>query len=171
MHDLDDQQWHELLQRLRRFALWLTRDPGSADDLVQATVERALSRRGQQREADSVRPWLFTILYRLFLDGKRRERLHARWLAWFGRAQEEAVGGETERIVMVHADLQAFAQLPTEQRALLLLVSVEGLSYKEVAQALGIPIGTVMSRLSRARAALRELAEGHPTPPALRRLK
>ncbi|MBF8792643.1 sigma-70 family RNA polymerase sigma factor [Pseudomonas monteilii] len=171
MHDLDEQQWRELLQRLRRFALWLCHESGNADDLVQATVERALSRVGQPREADSLRAWLFTILYRLFLDGKRRERLHARWLAWFGRAQEEAIGGETERIVLAHADLRAFAQLSTEQRALLLLVTVEGLSYKEAAQALDIPIGTVMSRLSRARAALRELTEGNPTPPALRRLK
>lgn len=172
MHDLDDQQWRELLQRLRRFALWLTREPGTADDLVQATVERALSRRGQQRDVDSLRPWLFTILYRLFLDGKRRERLHARWLAWFGRGQaEEPAGGEIESIVLAQVDLQAFARLSPEQRALLLLVSVEGLSYKEAAETLGIPIGTVMSRLSRARAALRELTEGNPAPPALRRLK
>ena len=171
MHDLDEQQWRELLQRLRRFALWLCRESGSADDLVQATVERALRRSGQQRDADSLRAWLFTILYRLFLDGKRRERLPARWLPWFGRGQEEALGGETERIVMAHADLAAFARLSTEQRALLLLVSVQGLSYKEAPQALRIPIGTVMSRLSRARAALRDLTEGDPTPPALRRLK
>ncbi|BBH46378.1 sigma-70 family RNA polymerase sigma factor [Pseudomonas sp. KU43P] len=173
MHDLDEQQWRELLQRLRRFALWLTRDPGSADDLVQATVERALTRRGQQREVQALRAWLFTILYRLFLDTKRRERLHARWLSWFGRAEQEneAVGDNLENIVLAQADLQAFAQLSTEQRALLLLVSVEGLSYKEAAQALNIPIGTVMSRLSRARAALRDLTEGTPRPPALRRLK
>ncbi|WP_194792011.1 sigma-70 family RNA polymerase sigma factor [Pseudomonas sp. UFMG81] len=172
MHDLDDQQWRELLQRLRRFALWLTRDNAGADDLVQATVERALSRRGQQHDVEGLRPWLFTILYRLFLDGKRRERLHARWLAWFGRGQaEEALGDDTETIVLAQADLQAFARLSAEQRALLLLVSVEGLSYKEAAATLGIPIGTVMSRLSRARAALRELTEGNPTPPALRRLK
>ena len=166
MHDLDEQQWRELLQRLRRFALWLTREPGSADDLVQGTVERALSRSSQQRDADALRAWLFTILYRLFLDGKRRERLHARWLAWFGRAEQEdePVGGNVENIVLAQADLQAFAQLSTEQRALLLLVSIEGLSYKEAAQALQIPIGTVMSRLSRARAALRELTEATPSP-------
>ncbi|MGE7990711.1 sigma-70 family RNA polymerase sigma factor [Pseudomonas sp. NPDC089554] len=173
MHDLDEQQWRELLQSLRRFALWLTRESGSADDLVQSTVERALTRSGQQREAQSLRAWLFTILYRLFLDGKRRDRLHARWLGWFGRGHEaeEASGWGTEDIVLAQADLQAFALLPSEQRALLLLVSVEGLSYKEVAQALDIPIGTVMSRLSRARAALRQLTEGKPLSPALRRLK
>lgn len=172
MQDLDEQQWRELLQRLRRFALWLTRDAGSADDLVQAAVERALSRRSQQREAQALRAWLFTILYRLFLDGKRRDRLHARWLAWFGRSQgEEPIGDEIESIVLAQADLHAFARLPVEQRALLLLVSVEGLSYKQAAETLGIPIGTVMSRLSRARVALRELTEGNPVPPALRRLK
>lgn len=173
MHDLDEQQWRELLHSLRRFALWLTRESGSADDLVQATVERALTRSDQQRDTQSLRAWLFTILYRLFLDGKRRDRLHARWLSWFGRGYEaeEASGWDTETIVLAQADLQAFAHLPSEQRALLLLVSVEGLSYKEVAQALDIPIGTVMSRLSRARAALRQLTESKPSSLALRRLK
>ena len=109
----------------------------------------------------------------MYLDGKRRERLHARWLSWFGRAErdDEPVGDNLEAIILAQADLQAFSRLSAEQRALLLLVSVEGLSYKEAAQALGIPIGTVMSRLSRARNALRELTEGSPQPPALRRLK
>ncbi len=163
MHDLDDHQWRELLARLRRFAVWLTREPGSADDLVQATVERALSRRDQQRDADALRAWLFTILYRLFLDGKRRERLHARWLSWFGRAErdDEPVGGNLEAIVLAQADLQAFARLTAEQRALLLLVSIEGLSYKEAAEVANVPVGTIMSRLARARAALQaRLDEG-----------
>lgn len=99
--------------------------------------------------------------------------MHARWLSWFGRNErdEEPAGDNIEAIVLAQADLQAFARLSAEQRALLLLVSIEGLSYKEAAQALGIPIGTVMSRLSRARNALRELTEGNPQPPALRRLK
>ncbi|CAK9889891.1 MULTISPECIES: sigma-70 family RNA polymerase sigma factor [Pseudomonas] len=169
MNELDDEQLREMLQRLRRFALWLTREASSADDLVQATLERALSRRGQQREEGSLRAWLFSILYRQFIDSKRRERRQARWLAWFGRG--EAAGSNTEDIVVAQSGLAAFAQLPTEQRALLLLVSVEGLSYKEAALALDVPIGTVMSRLSRARAAMRELAEGNTPPPALRRLK
>ncbi|MNO31253.1 ECF RNA polymerase sigma factor SigH [compost metagenome] len=169
MNDLDDEQLREMLQRLRRFALWLTRDGSSADDLVQATMERALSRSAQQQGSDSLRAWLFSILYRLFLDGKRRERRHARWLAWFGR--DEAGGHNTEDIALAESGLAAFVRLPAEQRALLLLVSVEGLSYKEAAQALDVPIGTVMSRLSRARAALRELAEGKAAPAALRRLK
>ncbi|WP_288501176.1 sigma factor-like helix-turn-helix DNA-binding protein, partial [uncultured Pseudomonas sp.] len=86
-------------------------------------------------------------------------------------AAEEVAGDNLEDIVLAQADLQAFGRLKTEQRALLLLVSVEGLSYKEAAQTLGIPIGTVMSRLSRARDALRALTEDSPRPPALRRLK
>ncbi|WP_313738847.1 sigma-70 family RNA polymerase sigma factor [Pseudomonas sp.] len=173
MHELDEHQWRDLLLRLRRFAMGLTRHAASADDLVQATVERALSRRGQQRDPEQLRAWLFTIEYRLFLDGKRRERLHTRWLAWFGRSEAEHDGpaDEPQASVLAQADLRAFARLPSEQRALLLLVSVEGLSYKEAAQALDIPIGTVMSRLSRARAALRDLTEDTPRPPALRRLK
>ncbi|WP_312936729.1 sigma-70 family RNA polymerase sigma factor [Pseudomonas sp.] len=173
MHELDDHQWRDLLHRLRRFALGLTRHAASADDLVQATVERALIRRSQQRDPQQLRAWLFTILYRLFLDGKRRERLHARWLNWFGHAEAHAYADadDPQATLLAQVDLQAFARLPSEQRALLLLVSVEGLSYKEAAQALEIPIGTVMSRLSRARAALRALTEDTPRPTALRRLK
>lgn len=167
---IDDAQLRDLLPRLRRFALWLTRQPASADDLVQATLERALSRwRGKQQEGD-LRAWLFAILYRQFLDGQRRAKRHARLLALFGRDTPEAAPS-TERIVIAHATLAALERLPTEQRALLLLVSVEGLSYQDAADALEIPIGTVMSRLSRARQALRTLTESErPTPP-LRRLK
>ncbi|GGU52820.1 RNA polymerase sigma factor [Pseudomonas laurentiana] len=169
MNELDDDQLREMLQRLRRFALWLTREAASADDLVQATVERALSRGAQQRDHGSLRAWLFSILYRQFLDSKRRERRHLRWLSWFGGSEE--VGNNTQDIVEAQSGLAAFARLSVEQRALLLMVSVEGMSYKEAAQALDVPIGTVMSRLSRARAALRELTEGAPLPPGLRRFK
>lgn len=168
MNMIDDAELRELLQRLRRFALWLTRNTSSADDLVQATLERALSRWGSKGEG-SLRAWLFAILYRQFLDGQRRARRHARLLEFFGGRSEEAPS--TEELVVNQATLAAFAHLPAEQRALLLLVSVEGLSYKEAAQALEIPIGTVMSRLSRARKALRELAEGEMTNPQLRVLK
>ena len=168
MNMIDDAELRELLQRLRRFALWLTRNASSADDLVQATLERALSRWGSKGEGN-LRAWLFAILYRQFLDGQRRARRHARLLEFFGGRSEEAPS--TEELVVNQATLAAFAHLPAEQRALLLLVSVEGLSYKEAAQALEIPIGTVMSRLSRARKALRELAEGEMTNPQLRVLK
>lgn len=165
---IDDAELRELLQRLRRFALWLTRNPSSADDLVQATLERALSRWSGKGDGN-LRAWLFSILYRQFLDGERRARRQARLLEFFGGRSQEAPS--TEELVVNQATLEAFGRLPSEQRALLLLVSVEGLSYKETAETLGIPIGTVMSRLSRARKALRELAEGEMSPPQLRVLK
>ncbi|WP_044872946.1 sigma-70 family RNA polymerase sigma factor [Pseudomonas sp. LFM046] len=169
MNMIDDAELREMLQRLRRFALWLTRNASSADDLVQATLERALSRWGSKGDGN-LRAWLFAILYRQFLDGQRRARRHARLLEFFsGGRSEEAPS--TEELVVNQSTLEAFGQLPAEQRALLLLVSVEGLSYKEAAETLGIPIGTVMSRLSRARKALRELAEGEMPNPQLRVLK
>ena len=94
---------------------------------------------------------------------------HAQLLALFGR--EEASAPSPEQHWETQATLQVFNQLPDEQRALILLVSVEGLSYQQTAETLGIPIGTVMSRLSRARQALRDLNGETPTRPAMRRLK
>ena len=165
-HPLDD-ALRDLLPRLRRFALWLARDPASADDLVQATLERALSRWPGRREDASLRSWLFAILYRQFLDGRRRAQRQA-WLFGRLRLEEEPQGPSAEREAVAQSMLQAFARLGPEQRSLLLWVSVEGLSYQEVAQILDVPIGTVMSRLSRARQALRRLCEGDTTPPSLR---
>ncbi|NMZ18609.1 sigma-70 family RNA polymerase sigma factor [Pseudomonas rhodesiae] len=168
MHELDE-PLRELLPRLRRFAVSLTRNTSSADDLVQASLERAITRWGDKRPEGDLRAWLFSILYRQFLDAQRRTRRYARMLDFFtGR---EDVQPSVERTVMAQSTLQAFDQLNTEQRALLLWVSVEGLSYKEVAEILGVPLGTVMSRLSRARQALRQLSDGEIASPSLRILK
>ncbi|WP_285422265.1 sigma-70 family RNA polymerase sigma factor [Pseudomonas sp. efr-133-TYG-23] len=168
MHELDE-PLRELLPRLRRFAVSLTRNTSSADDLVQATLERAINRWGDKRPEGDLRAWLFSILYRQFLDAQRRTRRYARMLDFFtGR---EDVQPSVERTVMAQSTLQAFDQLNTEQRALLLWVSVEGLSYKEVAEILDVPLGTVMSRLSRARQALRQLSDGEIASPSLRILK
>ena len=168
MHELDE-PLRELLPRLRRFAVSLTRNTSSADDLVQATLERAITRWGDKRPEGDLRAWLFSILYRQFLDAQRRTRRYARMLDFFtGR---EDVQPSVERTVMAQSTLQAFDQLNTEQRALLLWVSVEGLSYKEVAEILDVPLGTVMSRLSRARQALRQLSDGELASPSLRILK
>ena len=169
VHPLDD-ALREWLPRLRRFALWLTRETSSADDLVQATLERALSRWSSRREDASLRSWLFAILYRQFLDGRRRAQRHA-WLLGRLRAEEEPQAPSAEREAMAHSMLQAFGRLNAEQRSLLLWVTVEGLSYQEVAQILDVPIGTVMSHLSRARAALRRLGDGETTIVPLRVLK
>jgi len=168
MHELDE-QLRELIPRLRRFAVSLTRNPSSADDLVQASLERAIVRWADKRPEGELRAWLFSILYRQFLDAHRRSRRYARMLEFFtGRDDAQP---SVERTVMAQSTLQAFDQLNTEQRALLLWVSVEGMSYKEVAEILEVPVGTVMSRLSRARQALRQLSDGEITSPALRILK
>ena len=164
-----DEQLRELIPRLRRFALSLTRHASNADDLVQNCLERALGSVADKRPDGDLRAWLFTILYRQFVDNHRRSRRYARMLEFFtGRDDTQP---STERTVLAQSTLEAFDQLATEQRALLLWVSVEGLSYKQVAEILDVPIGTVMSRLSRARHALRQLSEGEITRPALRRLK
>ncbi|KAF1032204.1 MAG: ECF RNA polymerase sigma factor EcfG [Pseudomonas sp.] len=168
MHELDE-QLRELIPRLRRFAVSLTRNTSSADDLVQASLERALVGWNAKRPEGDLRAWLFSILYRQFLDTYRRNRRYARMLEFFtGRDDPQP---SVERTVVAQSTLQAFDQLNTEQRALLLWVSVEGLSYKEVADILEVPIGTVMSRLSRARQALRQLSDGEITSPSLRILK
>jgi RNA polymerase sigma-70 factor (ECF subfamily) len=168
MNELDE-QLRTLLPRLRRFALSLTRNSSSADDLVQSCLERALSSWGDKRPEGNLRAWLFSILYRQFLDAHRRSRRYARMLEFFtGR---DDVQPSVERTVIAQSTLQAFDRLPAEQRALLLWVSVEGLSYKEVAAILDVPTGTVMSRLSRARLALRQLSDGEVASPSLRILK
>ena len=170
MNDVDD-QLRELLPRMRRFAVSLTRDYSSADDLVQSALEKALSAWTGKRPEGDLRAWLFSILYRQFLDAHRRSRRYSRMLELFTGGKEDHFEPSVERTVVAQTTLQAFERLNTEQRALLLWVSVEGLSYNEVAAILDVPVGTVMSRLSRARQALRLLSEGEITTPALRILK
>ncbi len=165
-----DSQLRALLPRLRRFAQWLCRDPAATDDLVQATMERALSHWSDRRDQEALRAWLFSILYRQFLDGRRRAKRQA-WLLERIRGGDEPEQPSIEGEVFAHSVLRAFAQLPAEQRTLLYCVSVEGLSYQELADVLGVPIGTVMSRLSRARQALRRLSDGDIPTQALQILK
>ena len=168
-HAVDD-QLRQVLPRLRRFAHWLTRGAGGADDLVQSTLERALSRWTSRRDDEALRAWLFSVLYRLFLDKRRRSR---RYVAALERLQssDEPAQPSVEREVIAQSALEALQQLSPEQRSLLLWVSVEGLSYQEIADILEVPMGTVMSRLSRARAALRSLCEGKIATPRIRLLK
>ncbi|WP_159716313.1 sigma-70 family RNA polymerase sigma factor [Geminicoccus flavidas] len=167
MPDIDDAELRQLLPRLRRFALSLTRDPASADDLVQASLERALSRWDTRRTEGDIRAWLFAILYRQFSDGKRRSRRFLRLLGWLA-GEPEPAAASTEDLVLAKAALGALGELPDEQRALLVLIVVEGASYREAAQILGVPVGTVMSRLSRARQLLRSMVDGEAGRPRLR---
>jgi RNA polymerase sigma-70 factor, ECF subfamily len=168
-HAIDD-QLREQIPRLRRFALGLARDAQDADDLVQSTLERALSHWESRRAAAALKPWLFSILYRQFLSTRKRSRRYASVLDRFHAIQPEE-HPSAEREFTAQSALEALQRLSSEHRSLLLWVSVEGLSYQEVAGILDIPIGTVMSRLSRARQALRRSLDGEIRTPTLRVLR
>ncbi|MBA1154629.1 sigma-70 family RNA polymerase sigma factor [Microvirga sp. Marseille-Q2068] len=152
-----------LLEPLRRYARSLTRDESQAEDLVQDTLVRAYERQGSFRAGGNLRGWLLSILHNSFIDHRRRHLAEFRRLEQ-SPAAETAAPPEQEsrvRLQQVHA---AFMRLPDEQRASLHLVAIEGLSYQEAAAALGIPVGTLMSRLGRARAALRGFEAGAHLP-------
>ncbi len=166
---LTDDDIRQVMPHLQRFALWLTRNPHSAEDLVQNCLTKALTRQPDSTGEASLRAWLFAILYRQFIDGERRRKRYLKLLTFF--TGEETFSASSESLAMADDTLALFATLPTDYRVILLLVSVEGLSYKEVAATLDIPVGTVMSRLSRARKQLHEKLEGKVTPLPLRRLK
>jgi len=167
--NLTDDEIREMMPHLQRFALWLTRNPHSADDLVQSCLMKALTHRAQNTRDQSLRAWLFSVLYRQFIDGERRRKRYHAILAFF--TGEDLPGPSVEAMAIADDTLALFATLPTDYRAVLLLVSVEELTNKEAAMALNIPLGTVMSRLSRARKLLHEKSEGKVSPMSLRRLK
>lgn len=142
-----------LIPRLRRYAHALTRHSVHADDLVQDTLERAWARRAQWRPDSSLRAWVFAIMHSIYLNGLRRYELESLSEAW----EERAVDAGTDGLL----DLErALGRLAPAHRSVLLLVGLEDLSYQQTAAVLGIPVGTVMSRLARARQALRTLMDG-----------
>lgn len=149
--------------RLRRYARVLRRNREDADDLVQDTLERAWSRAGLWPDVSDMRTWLFSIMHNLHVDALRRGRLETVDLE--GEAVDLPTPPEAPERLDLQALQRAFEALPAEQQRVLELVAVEGLGYAEAAQALGVPIGTVMSRLSRARDRLRRLLM---PPPRLR---
>jgi len=145
------------IPRLRRYARALARDVATADDLVQDCLARALGKLHLWQEGTDLRAWLFTILHNQYVNQVRR-----------AVREGAAVGlSETEPLLtraphqgksLELRDLErAIAKLPEEQRAVILLVGLEGMRYEEVADVLGVPVGTVRSRLSRGREALRRL--------------
>ncbi len=148
------------LEALRRYARVLTRDAESADDLVQATFVRAQERRATFRDGADVRVWLMAILHNLFIDSRRSAQAsQAREQAWAETrpAFVEPAGEMAARLAQLR---MAFLSLSAEQREALHLVAVEGLGSAEAAQVLDVPPGTVMSRVGRARAALRAFEDG-----------
>lgn len=146
-----------LLPRLRRYALSLTGRADRADDLVQTAAERAIAGRARFDPATRLDAWCFRILHNAWLDTLRRERTRGAEVE-IEDAPDLAAPGQGPRAVeaaMTLAQVRAaIDRLPTDQRAVITLVCVEELSYREAAEVLGVPVGTVMSRLSRARAAL-----------------
>ena len=147
------------IPRLRRYARALTGDRSAADDLVQDTLERALSRFHLWRRGSDLRAWLFTIMHNLYVNQARSR----------ARRQQESLESENAAELLRGRDpdwlelrdlASALAHIPDEQRAVLLLVGLEQFTYDEAARILEVPIGTVMSRLSRARERLRALLGG-----------
>lgn len=154
---------------LRRYAWALLRDCEAADDLVQDTLERAISRWNQRREGD-LRAWLFAIQRNLFINGIRQRKARGTHVGEEALNDVPAPGLSPESHAGLHDVLKGLDALPEEQRSILLLIGVEDLSYEQAARVLDIPLGTVMSRLSRARAHLREFMESGRSA-VLRRVK
>jgi RNA polymerase sigma-70 factor (ECF subfamily) len=156
-----------VIPRLRRYARALTGDTLAADDLVQDTLERALTKRHLWRDGSDLRAWMFTIMHNVFVN-QRRSRRSEMMVALEDGAHEVAAHAGTVDLLQVGEIDEAIRRLPLEQREVLLLVALEQLSYEETAQALGIPIGTVMSRLHRARERVRTMLDGEAAPGSLK---
>ncbi len=162
-----------LLPRLRRFGLALSGSQDEGDDLVHAAIERALSKSEQWQPGTRLDSWLFKIMQNYWKDTVRKRKQDKKKLALDSAAADHSVDGRriTETLLMLTKTREQFAQLPEEQRMVLALVVIDGHSYQEAADQLEIPIGTLMSRLYRAREALRILVEEKTTrePTAIRK--
>ncbi len=147
----------EELPHIRRFAISLLKHGDRADDLVQDCIVRAMANRNSFATGTNLRSWLFTILHRLFVDTCRRGS--DRWTTTgvpylIDSARVEPRQGDK---ILLNEVASAVAELPSTQRYVILLIGMQGYSYGEAAEIVGVPVGTVRSRLSRARNALREM--------------
>ena len=162
----DDEQLLIWVPRLRRYARALLGNREDADDLVQDTLERAWAKSAMWQGVTDMRAWLFGVMHNLHIDGIRRPKLHTVVLD-DDTPEIPVASTQSDRLTVL--DLQAaLERLPAEQREIMLLIALEDLSYAEVAAILGIPIGSVMSRLSRGRERLRSMMEGRPDPVRLK---
>lgn len=153
---------------LRRYARALVGDIHRADDLVQDCLERAVRKKHLWKPKGSVRAWLFTILLNIHRDSHRANRTH---LVSLTEEHHEigTLGSQQDRLAL-NQTIRHIARLPLEQKQVLLLIALEGFNYSEAASILTIPKGTLMSRLARARANLREMRD-QPQSPKLRSVK
>jgi RNA polymerase sigma-70 factor (ECF subfamily) len=159
---MDDKRMAILAEipRLRRYARALLRDRDAADDLVQDCLERALTRLENWRTGESPRRWLFTIMHHLFVDQHRKVKRAAEVIAFSGDAQPEAVEQASQFDVVASREIMdALQKISPDRRAAIVLVAVEGFSYAEAANILGVPAGTLMSRIARGRDDLRALLD------------
>jgi RNA polymerase sigma-70 factor, ECF subfamily len=163
-------QVEQLIPRLRRYARALTGERAAADDLVQDTLERAWNKFHLWRRGSDLRAWLFTIMHNVYVNQVRSRKGSP--IVAVGDDDIDAPVRASQADMLEIRDLEtALQRLPAEQREVLLLVALERLSYDEAARALGIPIGTVMSRLSRARERLRLLLANAPAGSVLKVIK
>jgi RNA polymerase sigma-70 factor (ECF subfamily) len=165
-----------LIPALRRYARTLLRDAAAADDLVQDCLERVIGRWHQRHADGNARSWVFTILHNLAINRLKHTARRGTHVAIDDASEAVLARPASQEDHLRHRDLlRALQGLPEDQRSVLLLVSVEDLSYAEAARVLDVPIGTVMSRLSRARENLVRAMEAGArpvaAPPALRRVK
>jgi len=158
----------ELIPRLRRYARALTGDRATADDLVQDTLERAWAKLHLYRRGTDMRAWLFTVMHNVHVNKLRASRATEELEDDMAELAQRASQGDS---LLVRDLDRSIALLPAEQRAVLLLVTLEDMSYEEVARTLAIPMGTVMSRLSRAREKLRAMMSGQPASARLKVVK
>ena len=150
----------EQLPGLRRYARVLTGDAWAADDLVQDTLERACSKWLLWRTGSDLRAWLFTLMHNLYLN--QRRALPPLQTLDIDEVQDQLPGTPSRSDDALDLE-RCLQRLPADQRAVLLLVAMEDMSYEDTARILSIPVGTVMSRLSRARMRLRVLMDREPT--------
>ncbi|MFD4841269.1 RNA polymerase sigma factor [Achromobacter sp. NPDC058515] len=155
---------------LRRYARGLTGDPHRADDLVQDTLERAWGRYSRWQRRGELRAWMFGIMHNHFIDGVRASSRRVEQTAPGDLPDAPVRATQADRLEVRDLD-RCLQTLPAEQREVLLLICVEDLSYQETAQILAVPIGTVMSRLSRAREKLGALMQGRDAVSRLHRVK
>ena len=159
----------QFIPRLRRYARALTGDSSAADDLVQDALERALVKQALWREGTDLRAWLFTVMHNVFVN-QVRSAVANRTVPMDDMTSELPQSQGTDRLEIRDLDA-ALRALPEEQRAVVLLVGLEQMTYDEAAKVLDVPIGTVMSRLSRGRERLRRLTQGLPEVTVLKVVK
>ena len=159
--NIDPAELARCLPALQRFAFTLTRSQDRASDLVQDCVERCL-RKQHLFDGQNLRSWMFTVCRRVFLNQIRHEKTRGIAVDIEDAPQSEiAISAFQEDQMHYHDVVQSFRTLPMNDKVVLSLVAIEGLKYEEVAELLEVPVGTVRSRLSRARSRLREMLESN----------